>query len=80
MVTQLTSAGILTRHIFEPGVAVFELQRHTPHDHLICLVCGRIDEFSDEVIEHRQEAIARSSGYEITRHELALSGFCRMCR
>lgn len=80
MVSQLTSVGILTRHMFEPGIAVYELQRDQPHDHLICLACGRVDEFSDRVIERRQQSVAKASGYSVAQHELALYGYCPDCR
>jgi Fur family ferric uptake transcriptional regulator len=59
---QLADVGILLRHVFDSGVAVYELQ-HDHHDHIICLSAGRVDEFTDEVIEQRQRSIADSQGY-----------------
>lgn len=77
---QLTVVGILSRNIFESGKAVYELQRDQHHDHLICLECGRVDEFTDNVIEQRQRSIAESSGYALAQHQLALYGYCPECR
>lgn len=77
---QLTEVGILARSTFEPGKAVYELQQDKHHDHLICLECGRVDEFTDDVIEERQRSIAESSGYALAQHQLALYGYCPECR
>jgi Fur family transcriptional regulator, ferric uptake regulator len=77
---QLTEVGILARNMFESGKAVYELQQENHHDHLICLECGRVDEFSDDVIEQRQRSIAESSGYALAQHQLALYGYCPDCR
>lgn len=77
---QLTDVGILSRHVFESGKAVYEVQHGKHHDHLICLECGRVDEFVDDVIEERQRAIAQSSGYALAQHQLALYGYCPACR
>jgi Fur family transcriptional regulator, ferric uptake regulator len=77
---QLTDVGILARHMFESGKAVYELQQEHHHDHLICLQCGRVDEFTDDVIERRQRAIAEASGYALAQHQLALYGYCPSCR
>ncbi|MEY4544341.1 MAG: hypothetical protein RL685_536 [Pseudomonadota bacterium] len=76
---QLTDVGILTRNTFESGKAVYEVRDGTHHDHLICLQCGRVDEFADPVIEERQRAIAQSSGYAVAQHQLALYGYCPEC-
>jgi Fur family ferric uptake transcriptional regulator len=77
---QLTDVGILSRNLFESGTAVYELQAEHHHDHLICLECGRVDEFTDEVIEQRQRSVAESSGYALAQHQLALYGYCPNCR
>ena len=77
---QLTDVGILSRNVFDSGKAVYELQQEHHHDHLICLECGRVDEFTDEVIEERQRSIAESSGYALAQHQLALYGYCPDCR
>lgn len=79
---QLTDVGILERSVFdaESGKAVYELHRGKHHDHLICLECGRVDEFVDDVIEKRQRAVAESNGYALAQHQLALYGYCSGCR
>jgi len=76
---QLADVGILLRHVFDSGVAVYELQ-HDHHDHIICLKCGRVDEFTDELIEQRQRSVADSQGYLLAQHQLALYGYCPRCR
>jgi Fur family ferric uptake transcriptional regulator len=79
---QLTDVGILVRSVFdaESGKAVYEIHRGKHHDHLICLECGRVDEFVDDVIEKRQRAVAESNGYALAQHQLALYGYCADCR
>jgi Fur family ferric uptake transcriptional regulator len=80
VLNQLTDVGILSRSVFDSGTALYELQREGHHDHLICLACGRVDEFSDEVIEERQRAVASKLGYALAQHQLALYGYCPACR
>ena len=77
---QLTDVGILNRNMFESNKAVYELHEGDHHDHIICLECGRVDEFSDDVIEERQRSIAQSNGYALAQHQLALYGYCPVCR
>ena len=77
VLTQFESAGLVMRHHFETGQAVFELDRGKHHDHLICVKCGKIIEFVDEAIEKRQEEIARQSGFTITDHSLMIYGICK---
>jgi Fur family ferric uptake transcriptional regulator len=67
----------VSRHHFEDGMAVFELNQGTHHDHIVCLDCGRVEEFVDESIEERQEAIATRLGYELRDHAMTLYGHCR---
>ncbi len=76
VLTQFESAGLVMRHNFEGGSAVFELDDGRHHDHIVCLECGRVEEFVDEVIEKRQQAIADRHGYKITDHSLILYGTC----
>jgi Fur family ferric uptake transcriptional regulator len=76
---QLEEAGVLRRSNFNPSKAVFELAETTHHDHLICLACGRADEFTDPAIEKRQKAVADSFGYTLSDHQLALYGYCAAC-
>ena len=73
---QFEQAGILTRTHFETGKAVFELNEGKHHDHLVCLDCGRVEEFFDAEIEKRQRAIAASRGFELQDHALALYAAC----
>ncbi len=76
VLTQFEQAGLLHRNHFESGKAIFELNEGTHHDHLVCLNCGRVEEFFDEQIEKRQHAIAKERGFTITEHSLALYGTC----
>lgn len=79
VLTQFEAAEILTRHNFAGGQSVFELnQEH--HDHLVCLKCGKITEFIDELIEQQQHKIAQQNGFKITDHSLNIYGFCKNCK
>jgi len=73
---QFEQAGLLSRTHFETGRSVFELNEGKHHDHLICLRCGRVEEFVDLNIEQRQREIAQEHGFELQDHALALYGFC----
>jgi Fur family ferric uptake transcriptional regulator len=76
VLTQFEQAGLLVRHHFETGKAVFELNQGGHHDHLVCLQCGRVEEFFDAEIEKRQTKIARERGFEISEHALYLYAEC----
>ena len=76
VLTQFEQAGLLTRHHFESGKAVFELNEGRHHDHLVCLQCGRVEEFYDAEIEKRQIKVAQERGFEIAEHELHLYADC----
>jgi len=76
VLTQFEQAGLLSRNHFESGKAVFELNEGKHHDHLVCLSCGRVEEFYDEAIESRQHAIARERGFELQEHQLSLYAVC----
>jgi len=76
VLTQFEAAGLVTRHRFEGGQAVFELNRGAHHDHICCVDCGEVVEFVDEVIEARQRSIAREHGFAIQDHSLTLYGHC----
>ncbi|HLF96374.1 MAG TPA: ferric iron uptake transcriptional regulator [Methylococcaceae bacterium] len=80
VLTQFEAAGLVKRHHFEGGGAVFELNRGEHHDHILCVKCGRVDEFSDEEIERRQKEIAQRFGYALTDHCLYLYGVCPRCQ
>lgn len=77
---QFEQAGILSRHHFEAGKAVFELNEGKHHDHMVCVSCGKVEEFFDPEIERRQQQIARSRGYELQDHSLSLYVLCPDCR
>jgi Fur family transcriptional regulator, ferric uptake regulator len=68
VLTQFEAAGLVTRHHFEGGNSVFELAKGDHHDHILCMKCGKVDEFTDELIEARQREIAEKLGYELTDH------------
>lgn len=76
VLSQFEQAGILTRNFFEAGKAVYEINEGTHHDHIVCLNCGRVEEFHDSGIEKRQQAVAREHGFEMVDHALALYGYC----
>jgi Fur family ferric uptake transcriptional regulator len=73
---QFEQAGLLTRSNFESGKSVFELNEGQHHDHLVCLTCGRVEEFFDADIEQRQRNVALSRGFELQEHSLALYATC----
>jgi Fur family transcriptional regulator, ferric uptake regulator len=73
---QFEQAGLLVRSNFESGKSVFELNEGSHHDHLVCLSCGRVEEFFDAEIESRQRAVAESRGFELQDHALALYARC----
>lgn len=76
VLTQFEQAGILNRSNFESGKAVYELNEGQHHDHLVCLDCGRVEEFYDADIEHRQNQVAQSRGFTIADHALSLYANC----
>ena len=76
VLTQFEQAGLLTRHHFESGKAVFELNQGHHHDHLVCINCGRVEEFLDPEIEQRQTRIAVERGFAIRDHALYLYAEC----
>ena len=73
---QFEQAGLLRRSNFESGKAVFELNEGQHHDHLVCLDCGRVEEFFDAEIEQRQRTIAITRGFDLQEHSLALYARC----
>lgn len=80
VLTQFEQAGILTRHHFESGKAVFEMNHGGHHDHFVCVKCGKVEEFYDPELEKQQETIATRHGFEIQEHELYLYGICKDCK
>jgi len=73
---QFEQAGILNRSNFEGGKAVYELNEGQHHDHLVCLDCGKVEEFYDAEIEQRQQAVAQTKGFRIADHALSLYAHC----
>ena len=76
VLTQFEQAGLLIRHHFESGKAVFELNQGGHHDHLVCMQCGRVEEFFDAEIERRQIKIAKERGFTIHDHSLHIFADC----
>lgn len=76
VLTQFEQAGLLSRSNFESGKAVFELNEGSHHDPLVCIDCGRVEEFFDPEIEKRQQKIAEERGFKLQEHALALYGVC----
>ncbi|WP_026182619.1 ferric iron uptake transcriptional regulator [Leeia oryzae] len=79
VLTQFEQAGILERHYFEGGKAVFELRPEGHHDHLVCIQCGKVEEFYDSEIERRQDKIAKERNFTVHSHSLYLYGLCEAC-
>ena len=73
---QFEQADILKRSHFESERAVYELNEGAHHDHLVCLDCGRVEEFHDEEIETLQVKVAKRHGFEIADHALSLYAHC----
>jgi Fur family ferric uptake transcriptional regulator len=76
VLTQFEAAGLVARHHFEDGMAVFELNQGSHHDHIVCMDCGHVEEFVDTAIEARQEDIAGRMQFEIKEHSMVLYGRC----
>lgn len=80
VLTQFEQAGILLRHHFETGKAVYELNTGGHHDHIVCVKCGRVTEFHNDEIEALQDKIADQNGYRIVDHALYMYGVCNDCQ
>jgi Fur family ferric uptake transcriptional regulator len=76
VLTQFEQAGLVNRSNFESGKAVFELNEGQHHDHLVCLDCGKVEEFHDAEIEKRQHAVAKANGFTIADHSLSIYANC----
>ncbi len=76
VLTQFEQAGLLSRSNFESGKAVYELNEGQHHDHLVCMDCGKVEEFYDPEIESRQNAVAMAKGFSISAHALSLYATC----
>ena len=79
VLTQFEAAGLIKRHNFEGDHAVFEMEQGEHHDHLVCVICGRVEEFVDDVIEDRQTTIAEKAKFKMTDHSLTIYGLCERC-
>ena len=79
VLTQFEAAKLIDKHNFEGGHAVFEIRSHAHHDHLVCVKCGRVEEFLDDMIESRLEHIAENIQFKITDHALNIYGICSKC-
>jgi Fur family ferric uptake transcriptional regulator len=77
---QPEQAGILSRRTFDAGPAVYEIDDGGHHDHLVCVHCGRVNEFEDPAIEARQAQVAAAQGFQLSDHRLVLYGLCQHCR
>lgn len=80
VLTQFESANLVIRHNFSEGHSVFELDHGMHHDHLVCIKCGKVEEFVDKIIEERQKSVAAKAGFSITDHSLNLYGVCHLCQ
>ena len=74
VLTQFETAGLISRHHFDGGHAVFELNDGDHHDHLVDIKTGKVVEFYDDIIEQRQKEIAKQHGFKITEHTMVLYG------
>lgn len=79
VLTQFEAAGLVERHNFEGGHAVFELDQGHHHDHIVCMKCGKVVEFMDPTIERLQHEIADQNGFKLVDHSLTLYGVCQSC-
>ena len=80
VLTQFEAAGLVLRHNFEGGFSVFELRQGDHHDHMVCIKCGRVEEFLDNIIEQRQRSIAEAAHFKMTDHALNIYGLCLNCQ
>lgn len=80
VLTQFEAAGLVTRHHYHSGHSVFEMNEGKHHDHMVCVKCGKVEEFMDEIIEERQGMIAKDFGFTITDHSLYIYGICSQCQ
>ena len=80
VLTQFETSGLVIRHYFHTGESLFELADMEHHDHLVCIYCGLVDEFTNDVIEAEQEAIARANNFLISDHSLTIYGICSACQ
>ena len=80
VLSQFESAGLVMKHNFEANVSVYELAHGEHHDHMVCVKCGLVVEFVDDMIEQRQSHIANEAGFQMTDHNLTIYGLCQGCQ
>jgi Fur family ferric uptake transcriptional regulator len=80
VLTQFEEAKLVLKHTFETGSAVYELSSGTHHDHMVCLECGNVQEFMDDIIEKRQQQVAKNAEFTLCDHNLTLYGLCKKCQ
>ena len=79
VLTQFEAVGLVKRHNFEGDHSIFETSRREHHDHLVCVNCGKVEEFLDDIIENCQIKIAKQSKFKMTYHNLTIYGICQGC-
>lgn len=79
VLTQFEAVGLVLRHNFRSGESVFEVADTEHHDHLVCIDCHRVEEFSNHAIELEQAQVAKQRGFEMTSHHLTIYGRCCQC-
>ena len=79
VLTQFEQAGLLIRSNFESGKAIYELDEGQHHDHFVCTLCGKVEEFFDPEIEKRQQIVAKAKGWVVLEHSMALYWHCAAC-
>ena len=79
VLAQLDEVGAISRQMFDGSKAVYEINNGAHHDHIVCLKCGHVREFDDDLIEVRQREIAATNGYRLAQHNLTLYGYCADC-
>lgn len=80
VLTQFEAAGLVNRHNFEESYAVYELNSGDHHDHLVCISCGKVSEFYDDLIEQQQEHVAMRYGFQMKDHSHTIYGVCKVCQ
>lgn len=79
VLAQLDEVGAISRQVFDGTKSVYEINKGIHHDHIVCLKCGQVKEFDDDLIEGRQREIALENGYRLAQHSLTLYGYCQEC-
>ena len=79
VLTQFEQAGLVKRHHFDGERAFFELDENKHHDHMVCVRCGRVEEFVNDQIERLQEEVAKAHNFKLTEHRMELYGLCADC-